>query len=362
MLQDYYQQECKRRHLVADPEQIRILSQFQSVHTALISENKKRQNPFLFLRHPHIVQGIYLWGNVGVGKTFLMDCFYQSLPIQKKLRVHFHQFMQRIHLELVRCQGKKNPLQWIAKELATKTHVLCFDEFFVSDITDAMLLGKLFAALFEKGVCLVLTSNIAPDDLYRNGLQREQFLPAIALIKKYTNVIHFPSSIDYRLRHLQKAGIFYTPLNDETTQQMEKSFALLTKGQPVNDEPISILGRFIPVKKKSSEVVWIEFSDLCHVPRSQKDYLEIATLFRTVFVSHIPVIDSHDKDTICLFISLVDVLYDAQVKLVISAAESIPQLYSRGYMILEYTRTHSRLVEMQSEDYFNSVHAGTNGK
>ena len=219
---DYYHEQSQKGLIVEDPQQLAALQHLQSVFDHLIEEHKKRSSFISFLRKPHLVKGLYLWGGVGIGKTFLMDCFYHTLPFPNKLRMHFHQFMQRVHNSLTQHQGEKDPLQVIAKELARETLVLCFDEFYVSDITDAMLLGRLLKALFEQGVCLVTTSNVAPDDLYKNGLQRLQFLPAIAMIKADTDVVNIASTMDYRLRHLKEAGVFYTPLDDTARQNKWK--------------------------------------------------------------------------------------------------------------------------------------------
>ena len=349
---EYYKNKCREGVVFEDPEQLMALQALQKVYENLLSEKKRRSNLWSFLHKPTLVKGAYLWGGVGIGKTFLMDCFYHTLPFPQKMRMHFHQFLQRTHNELTKLQGEKDPLQKIAKQLAQEVMVLCFDEFHVSDITDAMILGRLMTALFNHGVCLVATSNIAPDNLYKNGLQREQFIPAINLIKQDTEVVYIPTKTDYRLRHLKEAGVFYTPLDDAAAQNMEKTFNVLTQGKTIETSPIEIVGRTIPVRKRTADIVWFEFMDICSVPRSQKDYLAIAKEFKTVFMSDIPVIDPHDRDRICLFISLIDVFYDARVRLVFSAAESVESLYSRGYMILEYTRTHSRLLEMQSTDYF----------
>lgn len=335
-----------------DPEQLRVLEKFEALYFSLIQEQKSRTSLFSFWRTPKLIKGLYLWGGVGIGKTLLMDCFFQALPFKNKLRMHFHAFMQRVHQGLTHYQGEKDPLNIVANDIAKESMVLCFDELFVSDIADAMVLGRLFKALFEKGVCLVTTSNIAPDDLYKYGLQRLNFLPAIALLKENTEVIHLDSVVDYRLRHLQEAGVFYTPLDEKSRMNMEKTFSVLTQGQEISTAPIEILGRPIEVIKRTDNVIWFDFEKLCTVPRSQQDYLEIAKRFKTVFISDIPEIEPNEKDKICLFISMIDVFYDAGVRVVISAAEPVPQLYSRGYMILEYTRTNSRLMEMQSSDYF----------
>jgi cell division protein ZapE len=351
---DYYHEQVENGTITSDAMQLAAVSELQTLQNNLVAELGKRVGLLGFLHTPKLVQGIYLWGGVGIGKTFIMDCFYHTLPFTQKMRMHFHQFMQLIHNKLTAHQGEADPLQVIAKELAAQTLVICFDELFVSDITDAMLLGRLFKALFSKGVCLVSTSNVAPDDLYKNGLQRLNFLPAIALLKQNTEVIHMASAIDYRLRHLQQAGVFYTPLNHDTKQKMEQNFKTLTLGEKTDTAEIIINDRTIAVREKTHDIIWFEFSTICAIPRSQKDYLVIAEKYKIVFISNIPVIEPSEKDKICLFISLVDVLYDARVKLVISAAEPVEQLYNRGYMVMEYTRTHSRLLEMQSTDYFTS--------
>jgi cell division protein ZapE len=355
---DYYRDLCKQSDIFEDPQQLAALNNLDNIYKNLITEYTKRTSLFSWLRKPHLVHGCYLWGGVGIGKTLLMDCFYQCLPFKNKMRMHFHQFMQLIHNKLAQYQGQADPLQLIARELAKNTMVLCFDELFVSDITDAMILGRLFKALFEHGVALVATSNTEPDDLYKHGLQRSQFLPAIELLKLNMDVIHITTSTDYRLRHLKEAGVFYTPLDDEARANMNKTFDVLNEGKPISNEPLDIFGRPIQVIKKTDDIVWFDFYDICTVPRSQKDYLAIAKQFKTVFISDIPIIDVNEKDMICLFISLVDVFYDAGVRLVLSAAEPVQQIYSRGYMILEYTRTNSRLLEMQSQDYFAGEELG----
>lgn len=349
---DYYLEQCRQGLVVEDQQQRIVLQHLQRIYQNLIDEQQHRSRWISLFRKPHLVKGAYIWGGVGIGKTFMMDCFYHCLPFPNKIRMHFYQFMQQTHNDLTKHQGEKDPLQIIANELARKAIVLCFDELFVSDITDAMLLGRLFKALFSQGVTLVATSNSAPDDLYKNGLQRSQFLPAIALLKQNTDVLHVPTTVDYRLRHFKEAGVFYTPLNEDAKQNMEKSFQALTQGKTIETTPITIFGRSIAVKKRTKDVIWFDFHDICAVPRSQKDFLAIAEQYQTIFISDIPVIEANEKDKICLFISLIDVFYDAKVKLVFSAAESIDQLYNRGYMLQEYTRTHSRLKEMQSMDYF----------
>jgi cell division protein ZapE len=350
---DYYHEQVESGAIASDPEQLSVMQHFDRVQRDLLVEREKRSGIFSLFHKNKTVRGIYIWGGVGIGKTFMMDCFYHTLPFENKMRMHFHQFMHLVHEKLTVHQGENDPLQVIARELAQQTAVLCFDELFVSDITDAMLLGRLFKALFLNGVCLIATSNVKPDDLYKNGLQRSQFLPAIALLKQELDVIHVPSVMDYRLRHLQEAGVFYIPLNKDNEKRMTKSFDVLTQGEKIENTPVFIQGRSIKVVKRTNDVIWFEFKDICKVPRSQNDYLALTHTYRTIFISNIPAIEANEKDTICLFISLVDVLYDARMRLVISAAEPVDQLYNRGYMIMEYSRTNSRLLEMQSQDYFS---------
>jgi cell division protein ZapE len=359
---DYYRAQAAKGLITSDPKQLVVLEIFAELQQNLIEENDKRAGRLRLLHKTRLVQGIYLWGGVGIGKTFLMDCFFHSLPFENKIRMHFHKFMRLVHEKLKQHQGEQDPLVAIAKEFAKSAIVLCFDEFFITDITDAMLLGRLIKALFDNGLTLVATSNIAPDVLYKNGLQRSRFLPAIQLLKTETTVLHLPIEIDYRLRHLQKAGVFYTPLDESARQNMEKNFSVLTQGKKVLATPLTICGRSVNVIKRAEDnsVVWFDFKEICTVPRSQQDYLAIAEKFKTVMISDIPNIAVNEKDTISLFINMVDVFYDARTRLVISAAEPIEQIYSRGYMAKEYTRTNSRLEEMQSVDYFTDEYSRDN--
>ena len=270
---EYYLEQCSKGFISKDEQQLIALKHLQKIHEHLLQEHQSRSGFFAKLRKPHLVQGLYLWGGVGIGKTFLMDCFYHCVPFAEKMRLHFHQFMRMVHQELKQHQGQKDPLEVIAKKIAKKTLLLCFDELFVSDITDAMLLGRLFRALYAQGVCIVSTSNVKPDDLYKNGLQRQQFLPAIAMLKRHSEVIHINTDIDYRLRHLKNAGVFYTPNDEIAESNMQKSFDLLTDNLALNRAPIEICHRHVPVKKSAGDVVWFDFNVICAVPRSQHDYL-----------------------------------------------------------------------------------------
>lgn len=341
----------KQTHITYDEHQAAILSSFDKLYQKLIIEHKKRYHFFSIFYPKKLITGIYLFGSVGIGKTFLMDCFYEAIPFQHKLRIHFYSFMQWIQEELKIAQGQKNPLQVVAKKIAKKFMLICFDEFFVTNIVDAMVLGKLFAAFFAEKICLVITSNVKPDELYLNGLQREQFLPAIFLIKKYMDVIFFKSEHDYRLDYLTHTGIYYTPLDELAEKKMQAIFDVLNESGTVFFAPVLINDRKIDIKKRGENIIWFDFSILCSPPRSELDYLTLSKQYETILVSHVPVITAENKNVISLFISLVDVLYDAKVRVIISAAANANALYPEGFMKKEFQRTASRLIEMQSMDY-----------
>lgn len=350
---EYYREQCDQGVISQDPQQLIAIQHLQMVYSALLKEYQYRNRIFSFMRKPKSVSGLYVWGGVGIGKTHLMDIFYHCLPFPNKMRLHFHQFMQLIHKKLKEYQGEPDPLKIVANELAKKTLVLCFDEFFVNDIADAMILARLFKALFANGVSLVCTSNVPPDDLYKNGLQRKLFLPAIEMLKHHTTVLHVPTTIDYRLRHLKEAGVFYSLQDADAQQKMEKTFHLLAHGEAQEGGEIDICDRQIPFKKQADNIIWFDFNVICHVPRSQHDYLALAEKYHTVFISNIPYIEPEAKNTINLFIRLVDVFYDAKVRLVFSAMDKVENLYPEGPLKFEYARTCSRLLEMQSESYFS---------
>lgn len=351
---DYYLDQQARGLITSDDEQRRVIGQLQSVYFSLVSECENRQRLLSRLRKPTVVRGLYLWGGVGIGKTFMMDCFYNSIPFKNKMRMHFHQFMQFIHDELKRHKGQKNPLSLVAKSISKSSLLICLDEFIVNDIVDAMLLARLLEALFANGITIVTTSNIEPDQLYTKGLQRSSFLPAIALIKQYLSITHVASVKDYRLSFLKSAGVYYTPDDQHAMQLMEKTFELVSHHQPVEVGSIQVLGRSIVIIKKAGDTIWFDFNAICRPPRSQHDYLELAKHYRTVLISHVPLIPSDAKDTISLFIRLVDVFYDARIRLVISAEATVDRLYTGTTLLPEYLRTQSRLIEMQSERYFTS--------
>ncbi|MDF7759089.1 cell division protein ZapE [Kosakonia cowanii] len=302
------------------------------------------------------VRGLYMWGGVGRGKTWLMDLFYHSLPGERKQRLHFHRFMLRVHEELTTLQGQSDPLEIVADRFKAQTDVLCFDEFFVSDITDAMLLGGLMKALFARGITLVATSNIPPDELYRNGLQRARFLPAIEAIKQFCDVMNVDAGIDYRLRTLTQAHLWLSPLNEETSQQMDKLWLALA-GAPrshapeleVNHRPLATLG-------VENQTLAVSFATLCVDARSQHDYIALSRLFHTVMLFEVPVMTRLMENEARRFIALVDEFYERHVKLVVSAAVPLHEIYQGERVQFEFQRCLSRLQEMQSEEYLKREH------
>ncbi|MGH8377562.1 MAG: cell division protein ZapE [Gammaproteobacteria bacterium] len=302
------------------------------------------------------LKGLYLWGSVGRGKTWLMDCFYECLPFPEKRRLHFHRFMQMVHEQLKALPDQEDPLRIVAKQFSEQARVLCFDEFFVSDIADAMLLGRLFDYLFEDGVILIATSNIAPDNLYKDGLQRDRFLPAIKSLKQHTHVMNVDGVTDYRLRHLEKTRLFYVPAGVEADAHLEAFLEHLSGGVHGSAEPLVINGRRIPVKQHADGVVWFQFPDICGGPRSQLDYIEIARSYHTVLISDIPQLDADREDEARRFVALVDEFYDRKLKLAASAAVPLERLYTGKRLDFEFRRTTSRLVEMQSRDYLAEPH------
>lgn len=302
------------------------------------------------------VQGLYMWGGVGRGKTWLMDLFFHSIPSERKLRLHFHRFMLRVQEELVALQGQENPLEIIADGFKKEADVLCFDEFFVSDITDAMLLGTLLQALFARGITLVSTSNIPPDNLYHNGLQRARFLPAIVLIKRYCTVMNVDAGIDYRLRTLTQAGLYFTPMTTETRQRMDEMFAKLAGSVGEINPVLEINHRPLPALCSSGGVLAVEFAVLCEEARSQLDYIALSRRYHTVFLHHVKKMDTLNENTARRFLALVDEFYERHVKLIISAELSMFEIYQGDHLKFEYQRCLSRLQEMQSEDYLRLEH------
>ena len=302
------------------------------------------------------VRGLYMWGGVGRGKTWLMDLFYQSLPGERKQRLHFHRFMLRVHEELTTLQGHSDPLEIVADRFKAETDVLCFDEFFVSDITDAMLLGGLMKALFARGITLVATSNIPPDELYRNGLQRARFLPAIDAIKQHCDIMNVDAGIDYRLRTLTQAHLWLSPLNNDTREQMDKLWLALAGAPRAAGPTLEVNHRELPTLGVENQTLAASFATLCVDARSQHDYIALSRLFHTVMLFDVPVMTAQLESEARRFIALVDEFYERHVKLVVSAAVPLYDIYQGERLKFEFQRCLSRLQEMQSEEYLKRPH------
>ncbi|WP_434952995.1 cell division protein ZapE [Shewanella sp. HL-SH4] len=359
----HYQQDLTREDFSHDPAQEQAVRSLQRVFDEIIATNQPISGLSKILtafgkKPTTSVKGLYLWGGVGRGKTYLMDTFYDALPGDKKLRAHFHRFMHQLHHDLGELKGVQDPLLTIAKKMANQYQVICFDEFFVSDITDAMLLGTLFQALFKEGVALVATSNIIPDDLYKNGLQRVRFLPAIALINKHCEILNVDSGIDYRLRTLEQAEIYHYPLDESADLNLHTYFKQLAPESEVLTDAINIDGRLISIRQQSQGVLLANFRDICDGPRSQRDYMEIARIYHTVLLSGLEQMgDQLTGDDIARrFLAMVDEFYERNVKLIISAQVPLEDIYTKGMLNFEFRRCRSRLIEMQSHDYLASEH------
>jgi cell division protein ZapE len=390
-LRALYAQQLAERNFRADPVQASVVDRLDELRRHLIAA---READSALVRRwfgvlggktaAQPVRGIYLWGGVGRGKTWMMDLFFQSLPFPERRRRHFHRFMHDIHAELKTLQQREAPLDIVADRIARDARVLCFDELFVADIADAMILGGLFSALFRRGVTLVATSNVQPRDLYKNGLQRPRFLPTIDLLEQHVDVVAVGGATDYRLRRLTQAGTYLPTGAPDTPQRLRELFRELAdhdgsatmfdataretrtfnqSGRPwpsrAEADPghsIEIEGRRIPVICESGGVVWFDFMALCSGPRSQDDYIEIARDYQSVIVSDVPVLDSLHEDEARRFIALVDELYDRNVNLIVSAAAPPTELYRGDRVAFQFERTTSRLIEMQSEEYLAREH------
>ena len=359
--QEHYQHYVDNEKICTDNHQKSAIKALQQVYESLIAPDSRQPTWKNILRirsgtSVPLVRGVYLWGDVGRGKTFLMDLFYKSLPFENKLRQHFHRFMGGIHKSLKEVQDQQNPLQLVAENLAQKTRIICFDEFFVSDIADAMILGNLFEALFVRGVTLVATSNTKPNELYKNGLQRQQFLKAISLIERNTQVIRLKGSLDYRLRLLERADVYQTPLGKSADQKLAEYFKTITSDEGEKGLKIEILGRTLETRYAAQNAVWFDFKQICDGPRSHNDYIEIARCYQTVLISNIPQLTKESENQTRRLIALVDEFYDRHVKLILSVATDINEIYIGERLISEFQRTQSRLEEMQSHDYLAKPH------
>ncbi|HDZ56584.1 MAG TPA: cell division protein ZapE [Pseudomonas xinjiangensis] len=355
-----YKADLQRPDFFHDPAQENAVRHLQRLYDDLVNAGTSRRGLLdkLLRKKPEPVKGLYFWGGVGRGKTYLVDTFFEALPFKQKMRTHFHRFMQRVHHELDGLKGEKNPLTLIARQFADEARVICFDEFFVSDITDAMILGTLMEELFDNGVTLVATSNIVPDGLYKDGLQRARFLPAIALINSHTDVVNVDNGVDYRLRALEQAELYHWPLDDQAEGSLRRSFESLVPDMDgvVEGEVLTVVNRGIKSLRVCEDVAWFEFRELCDGPRSQNDYIELAKIFHAVLIANVEQMGSAKEDMARRFINLVDEFYDRNVKLILSAEVELKDLYTGGRLEFEFQRTLSRLLEMQSHEFLSRPH------
>jgi cell division protein ZapE len=351
-----YDQELLSRGYEADPAQLRAVEALECCAQKWAAYQESISSPFRFLKKkPTLPRGVYMFGGVGRGKSFLMDCFYNAVPVKDKTRLHFHEFMREVHREMTLMQGTVNPLQELGKRMAKRYQLICFDEFHVADITDAMILHRLLVSLFENGVSFVTTSNFKPDNLYPDGLHRDRLLPAIALLNQRMEVLNVDNGTDYRRRTLEMVKLYHCPLGEEADTAMTDAFNKLVSSQD-EDPVLHIEAREIMSRRRAGGVVWCDFRTLCGGPRSQNDYLEIATQFHTVLLSNVPMMPLSMASEARRFTWLIDVLYDRRVKLILSAEVQPEALYTKGPLAHEFPRTISRLHEMQSSEFLALEH------
>ena len=351
---NYYKEALATKGYKADEAQAQAVERLQQLSNEVMAYHATQKSVLkrLFTK-TEAPKGVYLWGGVGRGKSFLMDAFYSSLPLERKARLHFHEFMRGVHEQLRQLSSQSDPLEAVAKTIAERYEVICFDEFHVSDIADAMILHKLLLELFEQGVSFVMTSNYEPSLLYTDGLHRDRILPAIDLIKKRMDIVNVDTGIDYRLRALEQVRLYLTPITEQTNQELIEAFTRLAGTAP-NADHIALENRSLPVLGCRANVVWFDFETLCVGPRSQNDYLDLASRFETIILSDVPKMLARDASAARRFTWLVDVLYDHKVKLIMSAAVEASELYTEGTMSAEFHRTESRLMEMQSKEYLDA--------
>ncbi len=357
-LHELYTRALEARGFQSDPAQLAALDSLDDLRRRLIAAHGRSERRFRLRRSARAApeRGVYLWGGVGRGKTWLMDLFVQSLPFGGARRRHFHRFMHDAHVALRELRDRADPLDLIAERFAEDARVLCFDELAVTDIADAMIVGGLLAGLVRHGVVLVATSNLTPRELYRDGLQRERFMPAIDLIERHTRVIEVAGSMDYRLRRLRQASTYLDARAPDTRERLERLFASIADHGAGAEASIEIEGRNIAVVMCSDSAVWFEFDALCAGPRSTQDYIELAREFGTIVLSNVPVLDAFHENEARRFIALIDELYDRNVHLIVSAAAPPAELYRGERLEFEFRRTASRLTEMQSTDYLAREH------
>ncbi|MGE8319615.1 MAG: cell division protein ZapE [Comamonas sp.] len=352
-VRELYEAELQAKGFQSDPAQLQAIDALQRCADEWAVYKTKRSNALKkLINHPDLPKGVYMYGGVGRGKSFLMDCFFNAVPIRRKTRLHFHEFMREVQRELSALSGTQNPLDVLGARMAKRYKLICFDEFHVADITDAMILYRLLVALFDNGVGFVTTSNFVPDGLYPDGLHRDRILPAIALLNERMQVVNVDNGTDYRRRTLEKVQLYHCPLGPEADKAMEDAFNHLAETK--DESPVlKIEAREIRARRRAGGVVWFDFATLCGGPRSQNDYLEIASQFHTVLLSDVPFMPVSLASPARRFTWLVDVLYDRRVKLIMSAAVPPEQLYVEGPLVHEFPRTVSRLNEMQSQEYLS---------
>lgn len=350
-VRELYEQTLADRGYRSDPAQLRAVEALERCEREWADYKARRSNPLTkLLRHPPIPQGVYMYGGVGRGKSFLMDCFFQAVPLTRKTRLHFHEFMREVHRELQELKGTADPLDELGRRISRRYRLICFDEFHVADVTDAMILHRLLDALFANRVSIVTTSNFHPDGLYPNGLHRDRILPAIELLKDKLQIVNVDNGTDYRQRTLTHLQLYHTPLGPEADAAMAKAFDELAEARD-EDPVLHIEQRQIRAVRRAGGVVWFDFKTLCGGPRSQNDYLELATQFHTVLLSDVPQMPPKLASEARRFTWLVDVLYDRRVHLILSAAVPAEALYTEGPLAHEFPRTVSRLHEMQSAEF-----------
>jgi cell division protein ZapE len=354
-VEQLFRWQLAERGYCADDAQLRAVAALSRCEREWTDYKARRGNAITkLLRRPPIPRGVYMHGGVGRGKSFLMDCFFQAVPLQRKTRLHFHEFMREVHRQLQELKGMADPLDELGRRIARRFRLICFDEFHVADVTDAMILHRVLQALFDNRVSIVATSNFHPDDLYPNGLHRDRILPAIELLKQHLEVLNVDAGTDYRQRTLQQVAMYHCPLGEAAEVQMEAAFERLAEAR--DEEPVmQIEHRSLRAIRRAGGVVWFDFRTLCGGPRSQNDYLEIASRFHTVLLSNVPQMPPRLASEARRFTWLVDVLYDRRVKLILSAAVRPQDLYSEGPLAHEFPRTVSRLHEMQSAEYLGSA-------
>ena len=353
---DFLEPLLAQRRATLDHAQATALDRLQTLADELTAFREARQSALKRLfAPPDVPRGVYLHGGVGRGKSFLMDAFFAAVPVPRKTRVHFHAFMRDVHAGLAQVKDEEDPLAVVAAGIARQWRLVCFDEFHVSDIADAMILGRLLTALFEAGVVFVMTSNYAPDDLWPNGLQRERFLPTIALIKRWLDVVEMDAGVDYRLRALTHLDTWHVPAGPSADAALARAFDAMRSGDD-EDRRLMIEGRTLEARRRSGSMAWFDFAALCDGPRSQRDYLELARRFSVLIVSDIPRLGPDTADQARRFTWLIDILYDHRVKLLASAEAPAEALYTQGPNAHEFPRTVSRLTEMRTHDYMALPH------